>query len=1052
MYKKNIIYWIFLSYAFSNALQRVDVEDISSNRILSATQDSSGFIWIGTDEGLNRFDGFSNKIYRSNIFNEKTISGNRIWITHIDKQNTLWVATDRGLCYYNKDFDEFHRINTGSKPLHVLEEEEEIFFTTSNNGVFKVSKKNKESTNYQFDPLDPFSLSSSKFSENQTNPIVKRGDVLWVGTTNGLNQINIKTGQTKRYYSGKTSFVKADTVTTLLLVGDILHIGTTEGLARLNLTTNQQVETNEEDLIGAHILSVFEIKEIESVGVVLNNKIILLQGNTKKQTITTSAPLKKIIDLQTGQYILSSNKHQTVLFININNGLVKPTTTPVPSNVEDLFTDKEGGLWVVGEKGLFRATNTTSPIKIYSKVKTTPGSFSTTKTNIFALKDRSILKYDTKTVLINTIETQANTDNKNIYVSDENRIFLYEKNIEEIKEGGERVEIASFKTPINTVFSKENKMFLSLKNSGIVFCDLKNNTTTDYRKNRLLSKNLPSGASTFLLDGPTLWLGNDESGLYELDVANPKTPKLLQHHTYNKNNPRSFSSSSVSCLAKHSELLFVGTSGDGIYIYKEKGFDRFTIDNGLPSNNIISFTPSSDSTIWVLTNSGVSLVNWKENSLNNVSAEEGLSPYYGQQNALIPKNNGDVIIVSPSGLQEVGVGRLYTNEYEPTVVIESVELIDKQNKRHKVKKTNIQATHATPIIRINLTAPAIYKAKNTTFSYFIENYHSEWVDNGTRRYLELQGLKPGVHKVKVKSYNNDGFESINIAVLKFEIIPPWWETWWAYLSYVLLVASGVFYYVKYQTKAQQKAAEDQRKEEELEEARQFQLDMLPKETPKDLGLDISATIQTASEVGGDYYDYFPQEDKESLYVVVGDATGHGMTAGMMVSITKAGLYGIPSIPPNEIAKRLNTVIKAIDLGWNRMAFNMARFWDNRVEFTSAAMPPAYHYHGETGEVDEILLGGLPLGSIKDETFTLEEFPFEKGDSLVFLSDGLPEATNKIDEMLGYEAVLECVKVNGEKNAEGQRDALLELGTTWLEGLQNQDDITIVVVKKTNPLD
>ena len=60
---------------------------------------------------------------------------------------------------YNKNFEEFHRINTGSKPLHVLEEEEEIFFTTSNNGVFKVSKKNKESTNYQFDPLDPFSLS-----------------------------------------------------------------------------------------------------------------------------------------------------------------------------------------------------------------------------------------------------------------------------------------------------------------------------------------------------------------------------------------------------------------------------------------------------------------------------------------------------------------------------------------------------------------------------------------------------------------------------------------------------------------------------------------------------------------------------------------------------------------------------------------------------------------------------------------------------------------------------------------------------------------------------
>ena len=176
---------------------------------------------------------------------------------------------------------------------------------------------------------------------------------------------------------------------------------------------------------------------------------------------------------------------------------------------------------------------------------------------------------------------------------------------------------------------------------------------------------------------------------------------------------------------------------------------------------------------------------------------------------------------------------------------------------------------------------------------------------------------------------------------------------------------GLFaYYVAYQKKAQEKASEQKRKEEELEQARQFQLDMLPRETPDELGLDISATIETASEVGGDYYDYFPQKDKKSLYVVVGDATGHGMTAGMMVSITKAGLYGIPeSTPPNDVARQLNRVIKNIDLGWNRMAFNMARFWDDRVEFTSAAMPPVYHYHNTTGELDEVLLGGLPLGCL-----------------------------------------------------------------------------------------
>ena len=99
-----------------------------------------------------------------------------------------------------------------------------------------------------------------------------------------------------------------------------------------------------------------------------------------------------------------------------------------------------------------------------------------------------------------------------------------------------------------------------------------------------------------------------------------------------------------------------------------------------------------------------------------------------------------------------------------------------------------------------------------------------------------------------------------------------------------------------------------------------------------------------------------------------------------------------------------------------------------------------------------MIGGLPLGSIKDETFVLENFGFETGDSLVFISDGLPEATNRSDEMLGYEAVYDCVRTNGEQGAEAQKQALLDLGSSWLGDIRNQDDITIVVVKKTISLE
>lgn len=173
-----ITYLFFVSTLIASVFQDIEIKNLSSNRVLSITQDSSGFIWIGTDEGLNRFDGHSNKTYRSNIFDENTLSGNRIWITYLDKNNTLWVGTDRGVCYYDENKDHFNRIDFESKPLHLAEDTTSMYFATTSKGVVKVSKETKETTLFQFDPLDPFSLSSSKFSENQNNPLAKNKDFL----------------------------------------------------------------------------------------------------------------------------------------------------------------------------------------------------------------------------------------------------------------------------------------------------------------------------------------------------------------------------------------------------------------------------------------------------------------------------------------------------------------------------------------------------------------------------------------------------------------------------------------------------------------------------------------------------------------------------------------------------------------------------------------------------------------------------------------------------------------------------------------------------------
>ena len=1045
---------LFTVFIYSQNFQKEKISNITSNRTASISQDSLGFLWLGTDEGLNKYDGIENRQYKSNIFDEKTLSSNRIRDIYIDKNNNVWILNDRGLDLYEELTDNFIRFPTKTKPVHLFNKKDFIYITTSQSGVFVLNKKDRQTRTYSFDPLDPLSISSSRFSSKQTNPIAISDETMWLGTTNGLNKINLKTQTSKRFYSEKTEFVENDTINAVQNVKEGLLIGTSKGVVLYNDKTNKSKKIS-----NRQTNNIKKIGQGENILFLGNKTTIVLDKEFEiLYKIKHKEPKTKVTQLMEGQYLIWSPGTNEILLLNTskNNELgIEISPGFLKNTPQDILVDNQLNVWVASNKGVYVAANISKPAKFIKSQKIKEANaFTRTQHKHIILSDNTI--YETSPTEIKKtrdFKVQKEIKKKKVHMSLNGQVFIYDENISVLTNEKALNRIFKGETPINFLTTDDRILIGSFQNSGVFSIDRKTQQKNDYRENRLIAKNLPVGASAILIEGNTAWLGSDESGLYEVDMSLPEKPQLIEHHIYRKNDPASFASSSVSCIVKTGKEIAIGTNGDGLFVFTEnREFNRFSSEEGLLSNNIISIGSSSDSILWVLTNGGVSIINKKTKEINNLGKDEGLTSFVENQNSLVVTKSGNALVMDKEGYYIIKREDIHIDDFQQKVIINNVELYDKNNTGKRVTTRPVLVNHKTPTINISFSAPTFYKPKETTYSYKTIGYNNTWVDNGTARNIRLQGLDPGRYTTLIKSYNSGGYESQNTAEISFQINPPWWKTWWAYLLYIIILAASVFYYIKYQTKAQQKAAEDKRKEEELEEARQFQLDMLPSETPNYLDLDISAAIQTASEVGGDYYDYFPQEDKKSLYVVVGDATGHGMTAGMMVSITKAGLYGIPSIPPNEIATRLNRVIKAIDLGLNRMAFNMARFWEDKVEFTSAAMPPAYHYRAKTKDVEEILLGGLPLGSIKDETFSLEEFSFEKGDSLIFISDGLPEATNKENEMLGYEAVLECVKSNGEKNAESQKQALLELGTSWLGDLQNQDDITIVVVKKTIPLD
>ena len=241
-------------------------------------------------------------------------------------------------------------------------------------------------------------------------------------------------------------------------------------------------------------------------------------------------------------------------------------------------------------------------------------------------------------------------------------------------------------------------------------------------------------------------------------------------------------------------------------------------------------------------------------------------------------------------------------------------------------------------------------------------------------------------------------------------------------------------------------AENERRAAELEEARQLQLSMLPKKLPNLPHLDIAAYMKTASEVGGDYYDFHTSEDG-TLTIAVGDATGHGLKAGTMVSVVKGLFVSLayhPDIP--HIFHRISAVLKEMKLRGLFMAMTMVKVRGNQMTLSIAGMPSVLIYRAMTGEVEEVVMRALPLGGMTKYQYQQRELTLAAEDVVVLMSDGLPERFNVRDEMLDYERIHQALPALAHQSAEQIIAELTRLGDEWSEGRAQDDDVTFVVLK------
>ena len=347
-------------------------------------------------------------------------------------------------------------------------------------------------------------------------------------------------------------------------------------------------------------------------------------------------------------------------------------------------------------------------------------------------------------------------------------------------------------------------------------------------------------------------------------------------------------------------------------------------------------------------------------------------------------------------------------------------------------------------IKFEYAYPVYNKEENNEYRVFLKGQDSDTSDWSINSFREYTNLSEKRYEFLIQARDTNGNESEFIS-FDFTILPPWYRTYFAYASYVLLLAFGFRSFGKYQAKKSLEQADNERRAGELEEAKKIQESMLPKVFPSSKQFDVSAGLVTSTEIGGDYYDFF--EKRDTLYAVCGDATGHGTASGMMVSIIKSGLNGLPALSTNKVLYELNNIVKKIDLGTLKMSLNICEVTKSSITLSSAAMPPIYLYNSKSKKTEEILIRGLPLGGLKNETFDIQKRKFNKGDVLVLLSDGLPEAENDAGELYDYERVIDLISKNASKSAEELKSKLIGEVDIWLKGGIPDDDVTIVVIKK-----
>lgn len=838
-------------------------EGLSQSNVLCVLKDSRGFMWFGTRDGLNKYDGYTFKVYKNEALNASSISGNYINSIIETVNGDLWIATiGGGICRFDRNSDRFIRYQHDPKNANTICNDVVNSILEDHNGKIWVG------TETGLDLLDPAANTVKHFT-NDPNNSKSLGDNyiryvfkdshqnLWLCTRqNGLDLYDEKNNTFRHFPHVNNDPTSIGTNNVITIFEDHQHrlwVGTDGTGAELfdPLTgrfRHYKHDENKPNSIGAN--TVYAINEDAE-----NN----IWFGTENGGLS-------ILDYETGSF--TSYRNDEIDKTSISN-----------NSIYAIYRDSKNNMWTGNFAGGIDLVNRDKIKFTHYKHMMDANSlsnnhvlsiFEDTKKNIWIGTDGGGLnlfdprhnrfthfrheKNNQQSICGNYVLTACEDDKGNIWVgtwgdgitrfNPTSKKFVHYKH-----DPSNPASLASNNDWMIMQDSKKN-IWVGTFGGGLNLYDPRKNSFTHFRYNEKDHTSISSDNIIYVFEDSdgVLWIGTDGGGLNRF---NSKDGTFTRYqHQPGKN---SISNNSISSIYedKHKNLWVGSRVGLNLLNKRTGQFTVYTVANGLPDNAIFGILADDKSNLWLSTNKGICCFNTLTGRTKNYGVSDGLQSDEFKDQAFCKSSSGLFYFGGNNGFNQFYPDSIRPISFEPPLVVTSFQVsnkevaiaLDKNDPsplKQSITETNsITLPASVTVFSFQFATLNYTSAEKKKYAYMLEGFDDNWNDVGTSRIATYTHLSPGKYVFKVRGLNNEGNWSPNMVRILLIIEPPFWLTWWFTLLIFLAIAGSIYGFytfrmnivkaqktklqllVREKTKQLVKSAEtEQRARKEAESARQ----------------------------------------------------------------------------------------------------------------------------------------------------------------------------------------------------------------------------------------